>query len=293
MTYAIDNVRLKELFLVTQQNKVFYDYFVLFTRRYGFTGIHDFVTSPHREACFNLILDFLDHDLPNEVELLDGIARPYSHDKAKWLFLGWLLRDAPEQRLKPMLKQMTGNSANRRRAELINSVRAHVGTFLTARDRWEWTAISEVMMDRLEGSRRAIKGTLFEAIVRRQLKDIFRRYSIPAHVHDNETRIDGETFDVVVSGNNTQVLIPVKTRETMGGGHALLFTRDIHKAISVASSNGYDCLPIVIAESWGGSLDDLECDDFILIDRNPNQIRVVEPLLLEELERRVPAFEDL
>ena len=188
---------------------------------------------------------------------------------------------------------MKGNSTKEKQAELINIVRSQVGTLLTEEDRWKWIAVSEVMVDRLEGSRRAIKGTLFEAIVRRQLKDVFKSFDISAKVHDNETRIDGETYDVVVSGNNKQILMPVKTRETMGGGHALLFTRDIHKSISVAVSNGYKCLPIVIAESWSGSLEDLDCVDFIYIDKNPNQISIVQAILILELEGRVKLFQEL
>lgn len=293
MTFIVENIRLKELFLITEQNKPFFEYFEKFVIGKGFSNIHKFIISSEQEKCFYLIYQFLNDPLPAHIKLFDGVAKPYPDDKAKWLFLGWLLRDAPEQRLKPMLKQMKGDNTKKRRARLINIVRSQVGTLLTEEDRWNWTAVSEVMMDRLEGSRRAIKGTLFEAIVRRQLKDVFKRFDISAVVHVNETRIDGETYDVVVSGNNRQVLIPVKTRETMGGGHALLFTRDIHKSISVAALNGYKCLPIVIAESWSGSLQDLDCVDFIYIDKNPNQVGIVEAILVSELEKRIDLFQKL
>jgi hypothetical protein len=79
----------------------------------------------------------------------------------------------------------------------------------------------------------------------------------------------------------------------MGGGHALLFTRDIHKAISAASDAGFDCLPIIIAESWGGDLSSLKSKDFIYIGKNPNQITEVEPILAKELESRLKVFRDL
>lgn len=75
--------------------------------------------------------------------------------------------------------------------------------------------------------------------------------------------MDDETYDVAVSGSNGTILMPVKTRETMGGGHALLFTRNIHNSITVATNAGNQCLPIVIAESWSGDLDSLPCDYFI------------------------------
>jgi hypothetical protein len=125
---------------------------------------------------------------------------------------------------------------------------------------------------RLRGSRRAIKGTLFEAIVRRNLKEIFKKSGVDLKVSENEIRLDGETYDVKVSGPQGEILMPVKTRETMGGGHALLFTRDIHKSISVAHSAGLECIPVVIAESWGGRLEELACERFIYVNKNPNQI---------------------
>jgi len=126
------------------------------------------------------------------------------------------------------------------------------------------------MLARLEGSRRALKGTLFDAIVRRSLKTVFDQQGLSLRVSDTEVRLHGETYDLQVSGRRGSILIPVKTRETMGGGHASLFTRDIHKSISVAEKNGYRCLPIVIAESWGGDLKSLECETFIYIQANPN-----------------------
>ncbi len=149
------------------------------------------------------------------------------------------------------------------------------------------------MLARLEGSRRALKGTLFETIVRGSLRTIFQRHGIDLKVHDGEVRLHDETYDVQVSGPRGSVLIPVKTRETMGGGHAMLFTRDIHKSISIAESSGYHCLPIIIAESWGGDLESLKCEHYIYIQANPNQVTQIEPLLLERLEELISVFKSL
>ena len=87
--------------------------------------------------------------------------------------------------------------------------------------------------------------------------------------------------------------MPVKTRETMGGGHALLFTRDIHKAIAVAKDNGFSCIPVVIAESWGGNLDELNCENYIYIQENPNQLDKINPKLEAELEALVSTFAEI
>ena len=74
------------------------------------------------------------------------------------------------------------------------------------------------------------------------------------------------------------------------GGHALLFTRDIHKSITVAIDAGHQCLPIVIAESWSGNLNTLPCDKFVLLQLNPNQLESIKPQLAQELELLVDFF---
>ena len=112
-------------------------------------------------------------------------------------------------------------------------------------------------------------------------------------IGDGEVRIHDETYDVQVMGREGNLLIPVKTRETMGGGHALLFTRDIDKSIRVAVENGYRCLPVVIAESWGGDLGSLASKEFVYIQANPNQVAVLEPRLREELRKFVPLLRSL
>ena len=149
------------------------------------------------------------------------------------------------------------------------------------------------MLARLEGSRRALKGTLFEGIVRRNLRDLIKRHELPLKVDNKQVKIKDETYDVRVIGQGGSMLIPVKTRETMGGGHSLLFTRDIYKSILVATESGHTCVPIVIAESWGGDLDDLRSELYIYIQANPNQITVVEPLLRQKLEELLPLLEEI
>lgn len=293
MAFAIENLRLKELAVVAEQNRGAFDDLCAFLIQQGYAGLHDFVTSPDNIRAEKTLLAYLVRPFPKGIAVYDGIARPYAPDKAKWLLLGWVLRDAPEQRLRPMVSSMVGSSVVAKRAAILNIIRAYVGQIFPDPARWEWSCVSEVVIDRLEGSRRAIKGTLFEAIVRRSLNSIFDAAGIVLAVSEIEIRLEGETFDVSVVGASGRLLIPVKTRETMGGGHALLFTRDIHKSIAAAHAAGFDCLPIIIAESWSGDLTGLACRDSIYINKNPNQILEVEPLLVAELKQRLPVFRAL
>lgn len=292
MSYAYENVRLNELAAIADTNKEFYDDFVTFINTKGYSSVFNFVFEKDDTKAKSVILEYIKRKLPKGIELYDGIARPYKDNKAKWLFLGWLLRDAPEQRLKPMVSSFDLPTAAERQASLLNIVRKGLWESFPNEEHWSWVTAREIIIDRLEGSRRAIKGTLFEAIVRRILAETFQKFDLDIEIEGTEIKLGGETYDVAVSGDKGTVLMPVKTRETMGGGHALLFTRDIHKSISVAFEAGYECVPIVIAESWAGDLDALQSQKSILIDKNPNQIKIVEPILRAMIEDIVPFLKE-
>ncbi len=293
MAFAVENLRLKELAIVAEKNRPMFDDFVGYLKQEGYKDLHAFIVDSDVKRAGAVILKYLVRSLPVGVVLYDGVARPYKPDTAKWFLLGWIFRDAPVQRLRPMVPSMPGRNTTEKQAALLNQLRGYVANIFPDAGKWTWASISEVVIDRLEGSRRAIKGTLFEAIVRRHLAAIFEKHKLPLTISDNELRLEGETFDVSVLGKKEKLLIPVKTRETMGGGHALLFTRDIHKAISAAHAANYECLPVIIAESWGGDLKSLNCKDFICINMNPNQVIELEPILATELEKRLPAFRSL
>ncbi len=200
MTFVVENLRLKELAIVASQNKPAFDDLLSFLRGVGYCSLHAFVMDGDAAKAEQTILAYLHRPLPRGIALFDGIARPYKSDKAKWLLLGWVLRDAPEQRLRPMISSMPGQSTSQKQAYLLNRLRGYVASIFPEPSRWEWTSISEVVIDRLEGSRRAIKGTLFEVIVRRVLKTIFADHSLELTISESEIRLDGETYDVCVTG---------------------------------------------------------------------------------------------
>ena len=289
--FIVPNLRLTELVAIVSANKPFFEDFLVYLKELGYATVRSFITEPSDETAMSAITGFLQRD--SEVTLFDGIGRPYDNSRARWYFLAWLLRDAPAQRLNPLVRGVPGTTMQARRAYLLNRIRTYVAPLFPAEEHWAWAAVSEVMLARLEGSRRALKGTLFEAIVRRSLQTVLSENSIDLTINPHEVRIHDETYDVQVSGPTRSILISVKTRETMGGGHAMLFTRDIYRAIEVAEEKGYRCLPVVIAESWGGDLESLKSDNFIYIKKNPNQVTAIEPLLIDRFRELVPTFQDL
>lgn len=291
MDFVIRNLRLKELVAIVRENKRFYENFVVFLRGEGYNSVLDFIQEQSDERAAETITKYLAR--PSEAKLYDGLLRPYSNAKAKWYFLAWLLRDAATQRLQPLLKSVPGETAVERKVYLLNEVRKFVKPLFPEVESWEWPAISEVMLARLEGSRRALKGTLFEGIVRRNLSELIKKHKLQLEVRKKQVKIGDETYDVQVIGEAGSILLPVKTRETMGGGHSLLFTRDIYKSILVAIENGYECVPVVIAESWGGDLNDLRSELYIYIQANPNQVTAIEPLLKQKLEGLLPLLRSI
>ena len=288
MDFVIENIRLRELVAVVNEDKEFFDDFINFLKDHGFKDVPDFIKTENDSKALSTILDYLTHT--SNAKLYDGLGNPYTNGKARWFFMSWILRDAPAQRLGPLVKHMPGKSPNERKAWLLNELRKNINPLFPDTASWKWPALAEVLIARLEGSRRALKGNLFEAIVRRCLASVFDKHQIELRIGDKQIRVEDETYDVPVYGLEETLLIPVKTRETMGGGHALLFTRDIHKSVSVAEGAGFHCLPVVIAESWSGKLEDLACEHFVYIQANPNQITKIEPILLKELENLVDVF---
>lgn len=292
MDLVLQNLRLRELVSIVEENRQFYQDFVNFLGDEGYSSILSFIQEPSDERAANTIARYLNRH--SEVKLYDGLLRPYSNSRAKWYFLAWLLRDAASQRLQPLLAAVPGTTAVERRTHLLNEVRKFVAPLFPRPESWEWPAISEVMLSRLEGSRRALRGSLFENLVRRNIEQLSAEYELSLEISGTQVTVEDETYDVQVSGVHGTVLIPVKTRETMGGGHASLFTRDIFKSILVASEQGYICAPIVIAESWGGDLDNLDSETYIYIQMNPNQVTAIEPILAQKLrDEMLPLLRDI
>lgn len=206
--------------------------------------------------------------IPTLPALFDGKGEKYKHRTACFYLFSWMLRDAPKQRLERIIARSAASPAAPVRidveiealAKLFIAYRVPLGDF-------EWRSIREVVIDRLEGSRRALRGRRQEVVVRTAMAaalqsfyEAHRSYGRFASVDIPKTgmRVGTEEFDVVVNLLDAEgraierILTAVKTRETEGGGHSHLFTRDIDAAIRAvrASRDPYWIAAFIIAQNW-------------------------------------------
>jgi len=100
----------------------------------------------------------------------------------------------------------------------------------------------------------------------RRYEEFLERCSVQLKIGDGEKRIH-EEHSMCNPRQETNDSGAGQDTRNNGGGHANLFTRDIFKAISVAHENDYECLPVIIAESWGGDLKSLHCEALDLSSR--------------------------
>lgn len=231
-------------------------------------------------------------DLP---KLFNGVGVPYPHNKACYMFFAWLVRDAATQRLSPLVssafKTFKAAQPKAKRPELESEVFSHLlVNFREELDYFSWPVVREVLVSRLEGSRRAARGSQLELFIRSALAQAIT-YFYKVHgnygkfsdvtIHDKPLKVNNRTYDVVaelVRGDGTiqYLVFPVKTRETQGGGHAHLFTRDIEQANIDIRALYPDAIivPVVIAENWSDGEKDLSVvgyDDIFHFSENPNR----------------------
>lgn len=156
---------------------------------------------------------------------------------------------------------------------------------------FEWTTVREIVIDRLEGSRRSISGHHVESNIRAGLitaiQNFFSIYSNygkfkKVEIADKQIKIGRHTVDVSAklypkdSNEAINLLIPVKTRETEGGGHSHIFSRDILSAIADIKKelDNYHIAVIIVAENWSVaeiSTITNEIDQIIHFNMSPNK----------------------
>jgi hypothetical protein len=81
MDFILQNLRLKELVVIVQENRQFFDDFVSFLESEGYSSIRAFMQEPSDEKALKTISKYLRRS--SKVKLYDGLLRPYSNSKAK------------------------------------------------------------------------------------------------------------------------------------------------------------------------------------------------------------------
>jgi hypothetical protein len=266
----ISHSRLIELTKLADQAEPFYNWIELRFQKYlsRKESLDNILRIASRDEIKLTILDcYLAEKEGNLPLLFDGIGRSYPHTQACYYMFSWFIRDAPKQRLEPLIQRIVRGSQKKRidvEAEVLSALifkyRKNVRTFA-------WQAIREVIIDRLEGSRRAIKGREKESIVRAALliaiQTFFKENGnygqyTKVELPDKQVKIGSDTFDVSADLTDSQgnlarrILVPIKTRETEGGGHSHLFTRDIESAMKAAKYNNANdfLIVIIVAQNW-------------------------------------------
>jgi hypothetical protein len=289
----VTHYRLVELSNLADQAKPFYDWVEKIAKQVtGYNkSLSEILFASKKSQIRKIIYSCYSNELDAKPLLFDGVGRVYEHTKACFYFFAWIIRDAPTQRLSPLIARMLKlNEIGKSTAEtdtlveLIYQYRNIVKTF-------DWQAIREIIIDRLEGSRRSISGNKIESSIRTSLVAAIQHYySIYGdygkfknpEVANKQIKIGRHTVDVSAMLTDKEslvkenIFIPVKTRETEGGGHSHLFTRDIISAISDIKDKTQNShtIMVIIAENW--SSEELKTIDktveFIFhFNMNPNK----------------------
>lgn len=308
----IAHYRLVELSKLADQAKPFYDWVEKAAKQ--LTGhnksLSEILLTANKPEIKQIIVSCYSNEAEEKPLLFDGVGRVYEHTKACFYFFAWLIRDAPQQRLSPLVSRMQKIDNVKKIAaetdtlvELIYQYRSIVKTF-------EWHTIREIIIDRLEGSRRSISGHKIEASVRTSfVAAIQHYYSIYNNygrfkkviVADKQIKVGRDTIDVsaqLISKDNSSIeniLVPVKTRETEGGGHAHLFTRDIISAITEIKKEltKPHLIVVIIAENWAPdelTIIDSSIDIIFHFNMNPNQFRGFDDAAQQKLNKYIESL---
>lgn len=289
----LSHSRLTELAKLADQAKPFYDWVTGQFRklRQSNQSLTELLMTGTEEEILQGIAQCYESADKSIPLLTDGVGRSYQHSKACYYFFAWIIRDAPQQRLAPLIARIVRSTRIVPKktqqivlAKLIFKYRANVGTF-------EWDAVREIIIDRLEGSRRSIKGHEKETISRTALVAAFQAYFkhhgnygrfASVEIPESQVNIAEETFDVSARLLDNQgkcvgrVLMPIKTRETEGGGHAHLFTRDLMQALNaIRAEDGLDYLvTVIVARNWSArEAENIRAyvDHAVLFELSPNE----------------------
>lgn len=268
----IAHYRLIELAKLADQAKPFYDWIEKHAKIV--TGSHksfnDILMNCSKDNLSKIIQACYLDTTDEKPFLFDGIGRVYSHSKACFYFFAWIIRDAPQQRLSPLISRMQKTDDVKKFIAETDSLTELIFEYRSVVKNFEWATVREIVIDRLEGSRRSISGHHVESNIRTGLitaiQNFFSIYNNygkfkKVEIADKQIKVGRHTVDVsakLYPKNGSEainLLIPVKTRETEGGGHSHIFSRDILSAISDIKKelDNYHIAVIIVAENWSVS----------------------------------------
>lgn len=285
--------RLVELAKLADQAKPYYDFIERQAKiiTADHRDLDSILKTASKETIRSIVSKCFDSN-PNCPLLFDGIGRPYTATQACYFFLSWLARDAPAQRLNPLITQMTASGAVRKKTARIDTLTSLLYEYKSTLKSFQWDAIREVIIDRLEGSRRSVSGHIQEAVFRTALATAIQNYHY-AHsgygnfsqvvISNKQQRVGNQTIDISITlhhnnGTEKHIYMPVKTRETQGGGHAHLFSRDLIAAITAIKAHEPDSVVgvFIVSENW--NVEDLssvnsEVKKIFHYSINPNEMQ--------------------
>ena len=105
----VAHYRLIELTKLAEQAKPFYDWIekkAKATTNSHHSLSHIIITCTKKQLKAIIVACYQDAT-PEKPFLFDGIGRVYKHPNACFFFFAWLIRDAPQQRLSPLISRMT------------------------------------------------------------------------------------------------------------------------------------------------------------------------------------------
>ncbi len=305
----LSHVRLVELSLLADQAKPFYSWVEKTFQRVlsSSASLDEVLLASSKEQIERCVQQcYSASELQGLPLLFDGIGRSYPHQKACYYFFSWMVRDAPKQRLEPLLQRIVKQSKRRRTDVEVQALAALVYKYRQNLKTFSWDAVREVIIDRLEGSRRSISGHERETVVRTALLTAVQHYFAEhsnygiydrVEISSGQIKIGNETYDVsarLISSERQEtrsILVPVKTRETEGGGHSHLFTRDIMSAINAARTSQPDSfvIAVIVARNWAlREADNVreQVDYAAVFDLSPNQFQIFS----DEQQKTFSAF---
>ena len=104
----IAHYRLVELSRLVDQARPFYDWVEKQARRVSGShrSLNEILLRCSKGEIVQIINACYSDSADDRPFLFDGIGRTYPHAKACFFFFAWLIRDAPQQRLSPLVSRM-------------------------------------------------------------------------------------------------------------------------------------------------------------------------------------------